>query len=91
MIGRAAAEVLNALGAYGEAGDPRLVAPLAPGTVGGAAVTWLHECDHSALAIVARQAAGLVWQAIEAAGRPYGISCVGQRGSESLPPDGARR
>ena len=53
------------------------MAPLAPGSVGGVAVTWLHECDHSASAIVAREAAGLVWQTIEAAGRPYGISCVG--------------
>jgi glycine cleavage system aminomethyltransferase T len=78
VIGRAAAQVLNALGAYGEAGNPRLVAPLAPGTVGGAAVTWLHECDHSALAIVPREVAGLVWHAIELAGRPYGISCVGR-------------
>jgi glycine cleavage system aminomethyltransferase T len=77
VIGRAAAQVLNALGAYGEAGDPRSVAPLAPGSVGGVGVTWLHECDHSALAIVAREAAGLVWHAIEVAGRPYGISCVG--------------
>ena len=77
VIGRAAAQVLNALGAYGEAGDPRSVAPFAPGSVDGVAVTWLHECDRRALAVVAREAAGLVWQTIEAAGRPYGISCVG--------------
>jgi glycine cleavage system aminomethyltransferase T len=79
LIGRNAARVLKALGAYGEAGDPRLVAPVTPGRVGGAAVTWLHECDHSALAIVPRGEAGGVWQAIEAAGRPHGISCVGHQ------------
>jgi glycine cleavage system aminomethyltransferase T len=78
LIGRATPKVLAALGTYGDSGDPRLASPLTAGTVHGVEINWLLESDHRALALVPQTQAGAVWQAIEDAGRPYGISCVGQ-------------
>jgi len=77
LLGRRAAEVLRALGAYGEAGDPRAVAPFAHGLLAGVPVSWLLQSDRRALALVPREHAGEAWLAIERAGRPSGISCVG--------------
>jgi glycine cleavage system aminomethyltransferase T len=78
LIGRAAPALLATLGAYGDAGDPRSARPFGPGEVGGVDVLWLLESDHSAIALVRRDVAGTVWQAIEEAGRPFSLSCVGR-------------
>jgi glycine cleavage system aminomethyltransferase T len=78
LLGPAAVRVLRALGVYGAAGDPRLVTPFGPGTVSGLDVSWLLESDRSAVALVPRDRAADAWRAIEAAGRPFGISCVGR-------------
>ena len=42
---------------------------------------WLLESDRSALMLVDRAKAGDAWRAIESAGRPFGLSCVGQEAS----------
>ena len=77
VLGRSASEVLRALGAYGEAGDPRTVPPFAHGLLAGVPTSWLLQSDRRALALVPREHAGEAWLAIERAGRPFGISCVG--------------
>jgi glycine cleavage system aminomethyltransferase T len=77
LLGRAADQVLRALGAFGDAGDPRAVAPFAHGSIAGISASWLLQSDRQALALVPRERAGEAWLAIERAGRPYGISCVG--------------
>jgi glycine cleavage system aminomethyltransferase T len=77
LLGHSAGKVLRALGAFGEAGDPRQVSPFTARTVAGHPVRWLLESDRCALLLVPTQSAGAVWQAIEQAGRPAGISCVG--------------
>jgi glycine cleavage system aminomethyltransferase T len=77
LVGRSMASVLRVLGAYGEAGDPRQVSPFTAGSVAGNEVHWLLESDHHALLLVPEHSAASVWQAIERAGRPLGISCVG--------------
>jgi glycine cleavage system aminomethyltransferase T len=77
LLGRNAGRVLHALGVYGEAGDPRAVAPFARGWVDRYPASWLLQSDRRALALVSREDAGEAWLAIERAGRPFGISCVG--------------
>jgi glycine cleavage system aminomethyltransferase T len=77
LLGPSAKHVLSALGAYGPGGDPRMAAPFAPGTIGAIEVSWLLASDRSALALVRSEAAAEAWRLIEAAGRPFGISCVG--------------
>ena len=77
LLGRGADKVLRALGAFGEAGDPRAVAPFAHRQVAGIPASWLLQSDRRALALVPREHAGEAWLAIECAGRPFGISCVG--------------
>ena len=77
LLGRAADQVLRALGVFGEAGDPRAVAPFAHGSIAGIPASWLLQSDRQALALVPRERAGEAWLAIERAGRPFGISCVG--------------
>jgi len=77
LLGRGASDVLRALGAYGEAGDPRAVAPFAHGLLAGIPASWLLQSDRRALALVPRERAGEAWLEIERAGRPFGISCVG--------------
>lgn len=78
LLGRNADKVLRVLGAYGESGDPRGVSPFTAGTVDGIDVSWLLESDRRALALVAHERAGEAWEAIERAGRGFGISCVGR-------------
>lgn len=78
LLGRNADKVLRALGAFGESGDPRAVQPFAPGSVDGIPAWWLLQSDRRALALVPRERAGEAWLALERAGRPFGISCVGQ-------------
>jgi glycine cleavage system aminomethyltransferase T len=77
LLGRNTGKVLAALGAYGSSGDPRHARPFGHGSVDGIPVAWLLQSDHRALAVVPREQAGAAWLAIERAGRPFGISCVG--------------
>ena len=77
VLGRSASEVLRALGAYGETGDARTVAPFTHGLLAGVPTSWLLQSDRRALALMPREHAGEAWLAIERAGRPFGISCVG--------------
>jgi glycine cleavage system aminomethyltransferase T len=77
LLGRSTGQVLAALGVYGRAGDPRAAKPFGPASLDGIAVDWLLQSDHRALALVPREHAGEAWLAIERAGRPFGISCVG--------------
>jgi glycine cleavage system aminomethyltransferase T len=78
LFGPRTPDVLRALGVYGANGDPRTVAPFGPGTIGGTGAWWLLESDRSALLLVDRERAGEVWREIEHAGRPFGLSCIGQ-------------
>jgi glycine cleavage system aminomethyltransferase T len=77
LLGPRTPDVLRALGVYGANGDPRTVAPFGRGTIAGTGTCWLLESDRSALMLVDREHAGEVWRAIEHAGRPFGLSCVG--------------
>ena len=77
LLGHHAGKLLRALGVYGESGDPRRVSPFASCPVAGIGAFWLLESDCRALALVPAAFAGDVWRAIELAGRPFGISCVG--------------
>jgi glycine cleavage system aminomethyltransferase T len=77
LLGPATRKLLMTLGVYGESGDPRSVPPFTAGTLAGCEVRWLLQSDHRAVALVQAAAAGKTWKAIERAGRPYGISCVG--------------
>jgi glycine cleavage system aminomethyltransferase T len=78
LLGPEAAGLLRALGVYGSRGDPRRVAPFGRGTIAGSEVWWLLESDRSAIMLAPSEQAGRVWRAIESAGRPFGLSCVGQ-------------
>jgi glycine cleavage system aminomethyltransferase T len=77
LLGAGAGKVLHMLGVYGDSGDPRQVPPFTSATIAGADVSWLLESDRRALALVPSASAAAVWRAIERAGRPFGISCVG--------------
>jgi glycine cleavage system aminomethyltransferase T len=77
VAGRATPQVLATLGVYGAAGDPRAAAPFAKSLLSGTEVKWLLQSDRSALALAPRHDAEAVWRAIDDAGRPCGISCVG--------------
>jgi hypothetical protein len=77
LLGTGTGKVLSALGVYGPSGDPRHATPFGRGSVDGIPVAWLLESDRRALALVPRGQAGDAWLAIERAGRPFGISCVG--------------
>jgi glycine cleavage system aminomethyltransferase T len=77
LLGHNADKILRALGAFGDAGDPRAVSPFAHGSIAGIPASWLLQSDRRALALVPREHAGEAWLAIERAGRPFGISCVG--------------
>ena len=77
LLGRDTSKVLAALGVYGQSGDPRHARPFGRGSVDGIPVAWLLQSDRQALALVPREHAGDAWLALERAGRPFGISCVG--------------
>ncbi len=77
LVGASAGRVLQALGVYGPSNDPRAAAPFTAAPVGGIDALWLLQSDHRALALVPAGLAGDAWLAIEQAGRPQGISCVG--------------
>jgi glycine cleavage system aminomethyltransferase T len=78
LLGPGARDVLAAIGVYGPSGDPRLAPPFGSCPVAGVDVAWLLKSDRSALAVTACERAADVWRAIELAGRPFGISCVGR-------------
>ncbi len=77
LLGRKTGRVLAALGVYGPSRDARQAKPFTRGSVDGIPARWLLESDHRAIALVDREQAGEAWLAIEQAGRPFGISCVG--------------
>jgi hypothetical protein len=77
VVGRRAAPLLSALGAYGPQGDARSAAPATSALLEGVEVLWLHQSDVHALAFVDLEAADVVWHAIEREGRSSGLSCVG--------------
>jgi glycine cleavage system aminomethyltransferase T len=74
VTGRRAGAVLADLGVYGPARDPHAAQPFTELEDGSA---WLLETPTRALAIVAAGGGAETWRAIERAGRPYGIGCVG--------------
>ncbi len=77
VVGRRTADVLRALGVYGEAGDPRATPPFCDRAIGGVRALWLLESDHRAMALVDRGQAAEAWRAIERSGRQLGLCCVG--------------
>lgn len=77
LVGRAVGDVLGALGVYGASGDFRAVPPFTAHELDGIVTHWLLQSARGALALIPRHRAGEWWQAIERAGRPFGISCVG--------------
>jgi glycine cleavage system aminomethyltransferase T len=77
VLGRRASGVLSALGALGLHDDPRSAPPFARVRIAGEDVSVLLQSDRRALLVMARGSADRTWHAIEHAGRPYGISCVG--------------
>jgi glycine cleavage system aminomethyltransferase T len=77
VIGRQTERVLADLGVLGATRDPRDVGPFTQAPVNGHRVTWLLESSTSALALVEVDGTVHVWQAVETAGRRYGMCCVG--------------
>jgi glycine cleavage system aminomethyltransferase T len=82
LLGPSTVKVLSALGVYGPSEDPRRAKPFTAASVDGTPAWWLLQSDHRALALVPRGDAGEAWVAIERAGRPFGISCVGHEAAE---------
>lgn len=77
LLGTRAAELLTALGAFGECGDPRLVRPFSERVIAGVPARVLLESDRQALLLTTQDRAGELWRAIERAGRSFDLSCVG--------------
>jgi Aminomethyltransferase folate-binding domain len=77
VVGRRTEEVLADLGVLGPSGDVRDAAPFCETQIRGHEVAWLLEERIAALAIVEPTYAAAVWQAIDEAGRRYGVCCVG--------------
>jgi len=78
VIGAATRPVLASLGVFGPSGDPRDVAPFASAELAGVEALWLLQSEHRALALVPGSVAGTAWRAIERAGQPHRMCCVGQ-------------
>jgi glycine cleavage system aminomethyltransferase T len=77
IVGRRMSHLLAALGIVPLSGDLRSVAPYSAGELAGNRVSLLLESDHRALLITQAAQADEVWQAVEAAGRPLGLSLIG--------------
>ncbi len=77
ILGHNTGKLLSGLGVYGESGDPRRVSPFTARLLAGIDAFWLLESDCRALALVPEAFAGEAWRAIELAGRPFGLSCIG--------------
>lgn len=78
VIGAATNQVLASLGVFGRSGDPHHVPPFTSSTLDEVEVMWLLQSPHRALALVPSASAGTAWHAIERAGRPQHMCCVGQ-------------
>ena len=78
VLGLATNRVLASLGVFGASSDPHAVAPFTSCPLAGAETLWLLESAHRAVALVRAEDADLAWHAIEHAGRPQHICCVGQ-------------
>jgi glycine cleavage system aminomethyltransferase T len=77
VVGRSTRRVLAELGALGPAGDPRRVPPFGSVRIAGAGVSVLLQSDESVLLLVPAPDADRVWHAVERAGRPFVMGCVG--------------
>jgi hypothetical protein len=77
IVGARATSVLKSLGVLGAHGNSREVTPFSSTPVHGQCVSWLLQTQTSALAVVGVEHAAAVWQAIDLAGRPDSIACVG--------------
>jgi glycine cleavage system aminomethyltransferase T len=77
VVGRSTMRVLLGLGALGPGSDPRTVAPFTGLRIAGADVSVLLQSDRSALLLVGAADGDRVWHAVERAGRPFGMGCVG--------------
>jgi glycine cleavage system aminomethyltransferase T len=77
LLGPSTVPLLAALGALGAAGDPRLVAPFGETCVAGIPVQLLAASDRNVLLLAERSSAAALWDALEGAGRPFGLTCVG--------------
>jgi glycine cleavage system aminomethyltransferase T len=77
LLGARAADVLRTLGAFGHAGDPRLVRPFSERVIAEVPARVLLESDRRALLLVPQDRAGELWREIERVGRGFGLSCVG--------------
>jgi hypothetical protein len=74
VVGGAMFKLLATLGAVD---NPRLAPCFGPVTVAGADVELLIQSDRRAVLMTHRSAGPLVWSAVEAAGRPFGLCYVG--------------
>jgi glycine cleavage system aminomethyltransferase T len=74
VVGRAALELLAAVGAVD---DARLAPCFGTATVAGAGVELVIQSDRRAVLLAPRGAARHVWGAVEAAGGPFGLCYVG--------------
>jgi hypothetical protein len=54
------------------------VPPVTSAELADAEALWLLESGHRALALVPASVAGAAWHAIERAGRPHRMCCVGE-------------
>lgn len=77
VVGRSTTRVLAGLGALGPAGDPRSVPPFGGLRIAGTDARALLQSDQSAVLLVPAADADRVWHAVERAGRPFGMACVG--------------
>ena len=82
VVGRCAMSVLSALEALGPENDPRSAPPFARVRIADADVCVLLQSDRRALLVMDAADAGRLWHAVEEAGRPFGISCVGTQALE---------
>lgn len=82
VIGRGAAALLAALGAFGPHGDPRRAAPFASARLPGVELHWLLQGDDRALAVVEARDARTAWESIERVGREHGLTYIGADAAE---------
>jgi glycine cleavage system aminomethyltransferase T len=76
-LGLAGEHTIGVLAALGLVADPRRARPFLPATIAGARAGVLLQSDRRALVLARSSSAAEVWQAVSAAGRPFGLSYVG--------------
>jgi len=74
VVGNAAPRVLASLGVLR---NPRLARPFGTAEIAGMGVEVLLQSDRRALVVADARDAEAVWRAVDAAGRPFGLSYVG--------------